>query len=213
MKQELIQAIAEAIDNSSIDISHGDVTTDNDDVELSIQHDKKDPTKLVINEWHSQWYSDDPRRRAGDGRFDDSKSIYHSFDELLERTFDHISEWSEDGDGREDFNSLHKQILHAVETHYQKARERFSACARCGNDIECIDNSLCNYCIYVAEKDCAESQNPEEKCKSKIVQRIEDAGYHIEKKGQEWHVWHEDDHSVVAIYDRLRDIRAFPPYV
>jgi len=54
---------------------------------------------------------------------------------------------------------------------------------------------------------------PKVKRKSHIVQRIEDAGYHIEKKGQEWHVWHEDDHSVVAIYDRLRDIRAFPPYV
>jgi len=56
-------------------------------------------------------------------------------------------------------------------------------------------------------------QVTKEKQKSKIVQRIEDAGYYIEKKGQEWHVWHKDDHSVVAIYDRLRDIRAFPPYV
>jgi hypothetical protein len=54
---------------------------------------------------------------------------------------------------------------------------------------------------------------PKVKRKSKIVQRIEDAGYHIEKTGQEWHVWHKDDHSVVAIYDRLRDIPSFPPCV
>jgi hypothetical protein len=54
---------------------------------------------------------------------------------------------------------------------------------------------------------------PKVKRKSKIVQRIEDAGYHIEKQGKEWHVWRKDDHSVVAIYDRLRDIRPFPPYV
>ena len=54
---------------------------------------------------------------------------------------------------------------------------------------------------------------PKAKRKSKIVQRIEDAGYHIEKTGQEWHVWHKDDHSVTAIYDRLRDIPSFPPYV
>ena len=54
---------------------------------------------------------------------------------------------------------------------------------------------------------------PKIKSKSKIVQRIEDAGYHIEKTGQEWHVWHKDDHSVTAIYDRLKDIPSFPPYV
>lgn len=54
---------------------------------------------------------------------------------------------------------------------------------------------------------------PKVKRKSKIVQRIEDAGYHIEKTGSEWHVWHKDDHSVTAIYDRLRDIPSFPPYV
>jgi len=54
---------------------------------------------------------------------------------------------------------------------------------------------------------------PKVKRKSHIVQRIEDAGYHIEKTGREWHVWHKDDHSVTAIYDRLRDIPSFPPYV
>ena len=68
MNKELIQAIAKAIDSSSIDIFPEDVTVDNDDVELTIQCDEKDPTKLVINEWHSQWYSDDPHRQKEEGQ-------------------------------------------------------------------------------------------------------------------------------------------------
>jgi len=51
------------------------------------------------------------------------------------------------------------------------------------------------------------------KRKSKVVKRVEDAGYVMEKVGREWHVWRKDDHSVTAIYDRLRDVPCFPPYV
>lgn len=54
---------------------------------------------------------------------------------------------------------------------------------------------------------------PKVKRKSKVVKRVEDAGYVMEKVGREWHVWHKDDHSVTAIYDRLRDVPCFPPYV
>ena len=54
---------------------------------------------------------------------------------------------------------------------------------------------------------------PKVKRKSKVVKRVEDAGYVMEKVGREWHVWRKDDHSVTAIYDRLRDVPCFPPYV
>jgi len=155
MNKRTIQTIAQAIDNSSIDIFPEDVTVvDNDDVELTIQYDKKDPTKLVINEWHSQWYSDDRSRREEEDRVDDSKSIYHSLDGILCKTFEQVTEWAEQGKKWEDLQSMHTQILHTVEKHYQKATERFFVyCERCGNDSQCLDNSLCDYCRYVAEKD------------------------------------------------------------
>ena len=154
MNKELIQAIAKAIDSSSIDIFPEDVTVDNDDVELTIQCDKKDPTKLVINEWHSQWYSDDPHRQKEEDRVTDSKSIYHSLDDILYQTFEQATEWSEQGKQWEAFESLHTQILQTVEKQYQKAiEELFVPCVRCGNDIECPDNSLCDWCLHQAEKD------------------------------------------------------------
>lgn len=54
---------------------------------------------------------------------------------------------------------------------------------------------------------------PKKKRKSLIVHRVEKAGYSIEKVNGKWEVYHNDDHSVTAIYDRLKDIPLFAPYV
>ena len=87
-------------------------------------------------------------------------------------------------------------------------------------EVELVGFMSPHFTIPVESVDLGDAWNnvfhttkPKVKRKSKIVQRIEDAGYHIEKTGREWHVWHKDDHSVTAIYDRLRDIPSFPPYV
>ena len=42
--------------------------------------------------------------------------------------------------------------------------------------------------------------------KNKTISALNDNGYHCEKNGREWEVWHKDDHGVVAHYDRLSDI-------
>ena len=87
------------------------------------------------------------------------------------------------------------------------------------HELELVGFMSPHFTIPVESVDLGDAWNnvfhttkPKVKRKSKIVQRIEDAGYHIEKTGREWHVWHKDDHSVTAIYDRLRDIPSFPPY-
>lgn len=73
-------------------------------------------------------------------------------------------------------------------------------------EVELVGFMSPHFTIPVDEK-------PKSKRKSKVVKRVEDAGYCIEKTGSEWHVWHKDDHSAVAIYDRLKDIPEYPPYV
>jgi len=147
MNKELIQEIAIAIEHAGINITRGDVSTEHDDVEFSIMPDKKDPTKLMINEWHSQWFRDRRDR-------DESKSIYHSFDDALALTFDQAYEWADDGKSLEDLECHYKQIILAVNTQYQEAKERWTLhCARCGNEMASNQESLCDYCCYVAEKE------------------------------------------------------------
>jgi len=59
----------------------------------------------------------------------------------------------------------------------------------------------------------SQTVKPKAKRKSPVVTRVENAGYSIEKVNGKWEVYHNDDHSVTAIYDRLRDIPTFAPYV
>ena len=50
---------------------------------------------------------------------------------------------------------------------------------------------------------------------SKVVARVQAAGYHVNLKGGVYHVWHKDDKEMenVATYRKLTEVPCFPPYV
>ena len=47
---------------------------------------------------------------------------------------------------------------------------------------------------------------PKHKRKHRVLKALEAKGFHYQRVGKTWEVWHDDIPGVTAIYDRLSDI-------